>query len=220
MNFIYIFFIIIVQKTVFMSGVVQQETKGPCAICGESIPHILGQTIIHYCRCGCDENPLICPICRRDKKYPCEPKVCRWCHQRIYTVLSCIRSNARQIELPTIQWLFVNKYLLHLNQGFRNFLVFTSFRKRQTHFFSILGDSRCWILSKRYMPYRHLRHFSVRLARMLICNMFGELKTTDFFAGKRTIVKQNNELMRMVFQRVLSVLEFILFDALKSRKWW
>jgi len=50
--------------------------------------------------------------------------------------------------------------------------------------------------------------------------MFGELKTTDFFVGKRTIVKQNNELMRMVFQRVLSVLEFILFDALKSRKWW
>jgi hypothetical protein len=122
--------------------------------------------------------------------------------------------------LPTKQWLFVNENLLHLNPGFRDFRVFASFRKRQTLFFSILGDSRWWILTKRYMPYRHLSHFSVRLAKMLICNMFGELKTTDFFAEKCTIVKQNNELMRMVFQRVLSVLEFILFNALKSRKWW
>jgi hypothetical protein len=125
-----------------MSGVVQPEIKGPCALCDNSIPNIRGQTIVHYCRCSCDEYPIICPHCRRDSKYPCEPKVCRWCHQRIYAVLSCIRSKADEIELPTKQWLFVNQNLLHLNPGFRNFRVFASFRKRQTHFFSILADSR------------------------------------------------------------------------------
>jgi hypothetical protein len=129
-------------------------------------------------------------------------------------------SKADQKELPTKQWLFVNKNLWHLNPGFRNFRVFASFRKRQTHFCTILGDTRWWILSKHEISNQLLKNFSVSLARMLICNMFGELKTTNFFAGKCTIVKQNNELMRMVFQRVIAVLEFMLFMALKRHKWW
>jgi hypothetical protein len=75
------------------------------------------------------------------------------------------------------------------------------------------------MLYKRDISQQLLKHFSVSLARMLICNMFGELKNTNFFTGKCTIVKQNNELMRMVFQRVLAVLESMLFMALESFKW-
>jgi hypothetical protein len=46
---------------------------------------------------------------------------------------------------------------------------------------------------------------------MLICNMFGEPKTTDFFARK---------LMRIVFQRVIAVLKSMLFMMLESFRWW
>ena len=167
-----------------MSSVGQPEIKGPCAICGNSIPHIPGQKVIHYIECDCDENPIICPHCRRDTEYPRKKKVCHWCHREIWQVLSCTRSKADKKELPTKQWLFVNKNLWHLNPGFRNFRVFASFRKRQTHFCTILGDTRWWILSKHEISNQLLKNFRVSLARMLICNMFGELKTTDFFAGK------------------------------------
>jgi hypothetical protein len=101
-----------------------------------------------------------------------------------------------------------------INRGFLNFGVFANFRIKQTHFTNIQG------FNHRNISFRLLKHFSVSLARMLICNMFGELKTIDFFTGKRTIVKQNNELMSMVFRRVLAVLESMLFMAIESFRWW
>jgi hypothetical protein len=198
---------------------IKQETKGPCAICSNSIPDIPGQKIIHYCNCKCAENPIICPNCRRDKEFWRKPKVCRWCHQRISNVLSCTRTNAFQIEFPTRQWVFVMRNFPKINRGFLNFGVFANFRINHTHFNNVQRFSQWFMLYKRDISHQHLKHFSVSLARILICNMFGELKTTNFFARKCTIVKKNNELMRMVFQRVLAVLESMLFMALENSKW-
>jgi hypothetical protein len=79
-------FLNICKRTGLMSSVGQPEIKGLCAICGNSIPHIPGQKVIHYIECDCDENPIICPHCRRDTEYPRKKKVCHWCHREIWQV--------------------------------------------------------------------------------------------------------------------------------------
>ena len=45
---------------------------------------------------------------------------------------------------------------------------------------------------------------NITVARMLICNIFGESKNTRFFTGRRNIVKSNNDMMSIVLHRLLS----------------
>jgi len=45
---------------------------------------------------------------------------------------------------------------------------------------------------------------NITVARMLICNLFGESKNTRFFTERRKILKSNNNMMSIVLHRLLS----------------
>lgn len=213
MDFICRFFIILF-KTEMCTAV-----SIHCSLCSKSIPPISGQKKVDFYRCDCGEHPIICPHCRRDTTH--KPRFCRWCHQQIFERLTCTRSNAQIIVSATRKWLYVKEFFPTINWSFANFRFFANFRKFQDHLFSTSMGSfgLSVLLDRRKTSHNFLKHFSVSFARMLICKMFGE-QTTNFFSHKCTIVKQNNELMRMIFQRVIAVLEFMLFMEVETLKLW
>jgi hypothetical protein len=81
---------------------------------------------------------------------------------------------------------------------------FSSFMQAQM--FHITGTQRISIQYDKIMISRKLFRLikNVTVARMLICNLFGESKNTRFFTGRRNIVKNKNELMSIVLHRLLS----------------
>ena len=78
---------------------------------------------------------------------------------------------------------------------------FSSFMQAQI--FHITGAQR---ISKKYEISQNLFWLvkNITVARMLICNLFGESKNTRFFTGRRNIVKSNNDMMSIVLHRLLS----------------
>jgi hypothetical protein len=193
---------------------IRGPNKGPCALCGVIIPDVQGQKKTHYCDCQCPLYTLICPGCRHGKaEFPRKPKRCHWCRQTDTGIFSCIGSLAVDIEIPSRQWQFILRNFPKISRDFLNFGVFANFKIEQTRLMSIrrIQYRENPPIYNRDISHRLLRHFSVGFARMLICNMFGEPKTTDFFARK---------LMRIVFQRVIAVLKSMLFMMLESFRWW
>ena len=81
---------------------------------------------------------------------------------------------------------------------------FSSFMQAQM--FHITGTQRISIQYDKIMISRKLFRLikNVTVARMLICNLFGESKNTRFFKGRKNIVKSNQELMSIVLHRLLS----------------
>jgi hypothetical protein len=73
----------------------------------------------------------------------------------------------------------------------------------QAQMFHITGAQR---ISKKYGISQKLFWLvkNITVARMLICNLFGESKNTRFFTRRRNIIKSNNELMSIVLHRLLS----------------
>jgi hypothetical protein len=81
---------------------------------------------------------------------------------------------------------------------------FSSFMQAQM--FHKTGVQRISIQYDKFMISRKLFRLlkNVTVARMLICNLFGESKNTRFFTGRRNKVKSNQEQMSIVFHRLLS----------------
>jgi hypothetical protein len=81
---------------------------------------------------------------------------------------------------------------------------FSSFMQAQM--FHITGAQRISIQYDKIIISRKLFRLvkNITVARMLICNLFGESKNTRFFTGRRNIIKNKNELMSIVLHRLLS----------------
>jgi hypothetical protein len=97
-----------------------------------------------------------------------------------------------------------------------NFLFFREYREdfaipffssfMQSQMFHITGSQKISIQYHKFGVSQKLFWLvkNVTVARMLICNLFCESKNTRFFTGRRQIIKSNQELMSIVFHRLLS----------------
>ena len=119
-----------------------------------------------------------------------------------------------------LNWLDYHKFLKIKFYEYENIFFFFANHKHHTYnkdfaisFFSSFMQAQMFhitsaqrISEKKYKISKKLFWLvkNITVARMLICNLFGESKNTRFFTGRRNIEKSNQELMSIVLHRLLS----------------
>ena len=206
--------------------------KVPCACCFARVIRE-EMKISHYFRgCGCPVTPLVCANCRNNhhikicrwcqKKGVYTPKMNSRHAREIESIADDWKSTQRRfsnVSIPYIIQIRLNwlKYLEFKKITFYELyggVFLTAFSKPITFFqsfmqaqmFHITGTQRISIQYDKCIISRKLFRLvkNITVARMLICNLFGESKNTRFFTGRRNIVKNKNELMSIVLHRLLS----------------
>jgi hypothetical protein len=201
----------------------------PCACCFKETIRALEQKKTYYFNCsGCPVKPLVCANCRKNSGKLPHTTICGWCnksgscesiqsaHQafNINHAANCwvsVRTRYSNIEIPYIKQISLNWIEYHKFNRIR-FLrceeaksFFVSLMQAQM--FKTLGAQKISIQYDKIVisPKLFLLVKNITVARMLTCNLFFESKNTRFFAaGRRNIVRRNDELMSMVLHRLLS----------------
>jgi hypothetical protein len=171
---------------------------------------------------------LVCANCRKNSGKLPHTTICGWCKnsgscesiqsaKQAYTInraANCwvsVRTRYSNIEIPYIKQISLNWIEYHKFNRIR-FLrceeaksFFVSLMQAQM--FKTLGAQKISIQYDKIVisPKLFLLVKNITVARMLTCNLFCESKNTRFFAaGRRNIVRRNDELMSMVLHRLLS----------------
>jgi len=206
----------------------------PCACCFEPVDKTEMKISHYFNGCGCPVTPLVCADCRNDHHTKicrwCQKKgvythkmVSRHAKEIEYITYDWKSTQRRfsnvsipyiiQIRLNWLNYHEFRKIKCYKLYGIVNIFMET-FEKPITFFSSFMqaqmfhktGVQRISIQYDKFMISRKLFRLlkNVTVARMLICNLFGESKNTRFFTERRKILKSNNDMMSIVHHRLLS----------------
>jgi hypothetical protein len=204
----------------------------PCASCFEPVDK-KEKKISHYFNgCGCAVTPLVCADCRNDHHTKicrwCQKKGVYIYKMRHVREIADIADDWKStqirfsnVSIPYIMQIRLNwlKYLEFRKIKFYKLIIiifiedlskkisitfFASFMQAQM--FHITGVQKISIQYDKFKISSKLFRLvkNITIARMLICNLFGESKNTRFFTGRRKILKSNNDMMSLVLHRLLS----------------
>ena len=205
----------------------------PCAYCGLTVSRELQQKKTHYLiGCGCPVTPLVCSHCRR-RSTNCMWCQKSGYSASFNSASHAYDINSAARDWVSVQRRFSNvsiPYIMQIRLNWLNYHEFLkikcyelygihkifmeTFEKPITFFSSFMqaqmfhktGVQRISIQYDKLMISRKLFRLlkNVTVARMLICNLFGESKNTRFFTGRRNKVKNNQEQMSIILHRLLS----------------